>query len=312
MFFKKPSPTPRGVPLGNLQDALKQTNLKTKRDGDTLMIIHERLVTYVEVSAPETAETVDGKISAIVKIKTELPADFSKLFKNRAMMSMINSMATLGALTVEKGKYFVGSRLTVYDDEDTWNVQFGLMLFSVIVSTDTIMGAMRKIFSQEASRAAGPSAWTDQDLEFAKSYLSRVCVCTTGGLGLTAEFGIRAGQVSAAAGHHYTALWQMRADQPHPEMGGGLFCLLNMPHEIADKEKLDNVLAELNRLEMQGNDLPPHFGAWCRGVRDTNPAYVSFLPNALHETNGIAVNMSFWAMSRAQMADGMVRAMGYR
>jgi len=42
------------------------------------------------------------------------------------MVSMVNSMATLGAVTEEKGKYFVGSRLTVYEGEDAWNVQFGL------------------------------------------------------------------------------------------------------------------------------------------------------------------------------------------
>lgn len=66
MFFKKLSPSPRGVPLGGLEDALKQTTLRPSRDGDTLIVKHERLVTRVEVSAPETAETVDGKISAIV------------------------------------------------------------------------------------------------------------------------------------------------------------------------------------------------------------------------------------------------------
>jgi hypothetical protein len=171
---------------------------------------------------------------------------------------------------------------------------------------------MRKTFTQEAPRKAEPSAWTEGDFEFAQSYLSRACVCTTGGLGLTAEFGIRAGEVSAASGDHYTALWEMRADQPHPEMGSGLFCILNMPHEIADEEELDRVLAELNRLEMQGNDLPPHFGAWCRGVRESNPAYVGFLPNALHRTNGIALNMSIWAMHRAQLADVMLATMGVR
>jgi hypothetical protein len=262
------------------------------------------------VSAPEIAESVDGKISAIVTIKTELPAEFSSFFTKPALVSMINRMATLGAVTQEKGKHFVGSRLTVYEGEDAWRVEFGLILFSVIGATDTIIAATRKVFTQEAPREAGPSAWTERDFEIAKSYLSRVCVCTTGGLGLTAEFGIRAGEVSAAAGHHYTALWQMIADQPHPEMGGGLFCLLNMPHEIADKDKLDKVVTELNRLEMQGNDLPPHFGAWCHGVRDTNPAYVSFLPNALHGSDGIAVNMSFWAKSRAQIADAMLRTIG--
>ena len=225
---------------------------------------------------------------------------------------MVNSMATLGAVTADKGKHFVGSRLTVYEGEDAWKVQFGLILFSVIAAADTIMGATQKMFTEAPPRESGPSAWTEGDFEFAKSYLSRVCVCTTGGLGLTAEFGIRAGEVSAAAGHHYTALWQMIADQPHPEIGSGLFCLLNMPHEISDKDKLDKLIAELNRLEMQGNDLPPHFGAWCRGRRDTNPAYVSFLPDALHGSDGIALNMSIWAMSRAQIADAMLRTMGVR
>ena len=312
MFFKKLSPSPRGVPLGGLEDALKQTTLRPSRDGDTLIVKHERLVTRVEVSAPETAETVDGKISAIVTVKTELPAEFSSLFAKPALISMVNSMATLGAVTADKGKHFVGSRLTVYEGEDAWKVQFGLILFSVIAAADTIMGATQKMFTEAPPRESGPSAWTEGDFEFAKSYLSRVCVCTTGGLGLTAEFGIRAGEVSAAAGHHYTALWQMIADQPHPEIGSGLFCLLNMPHEISDKDKLDKLIAELNRLEMQGNDLPPHFGAWCRGRRDTNPAYVSFLPDALHGSDGIALNMSIWAMSRAQIADAMLRTMGVR
>jgi hypothetical protein len=204
------------------------------------------------------------------------------------------------------------SRIARAEGEDAWNVQFGLMLFSVIASAYTIIGATRKMFTQETARPAGASAWKEADFEFAKSYLSRLCVCTTGGLGLTAEFGIRTGQVSAVAGHHYTALWQMKADQPHPEMGAGLFCLLTMPHEVDDTGRLDRILGELNRFEMQGNDLPPHFGAWCRGQRETNPAYFSFLPNSMHEVNGIAVNMSIRAMSRAQIADSMLLTLGVR
>ena len=84
----------------------------------------------------------------------------------------------------------------------------------------------------------------------------------------------------------------------------------NISHEISNKDRLGDVLAELNWLEMQGNDLPPHFGAWCRGLRETNPAYVTFLPNALHKTNGIALNVSTWAMNRAQLADAMLATMG--
>jgi hypothetical protein len=101
----------------------------------------------------------------------------------------------------------------------------------------------------------------------------------------------------------------MMADQPHPELGAGLFCLLNMPHLVFNQEKLNQAVAELNKLEMHGNDLPPHFGAWCPG-KHNNIAYVSFLPDALHDINGIALNMSFWAMYRAHIADAMLRTMG--
>ena len=38
MLFKKPSPSPRGVPLGDLEAALKPTTLKASRDGDTLVV----------------------------------------------------------------------------------------------------------------------------------------------------------------------------------------------------------------------------------------------------------------------------------
>lgn len=306
------SPSPCGVPLEDLQAAINSTNLTAIREGDALVVQHDRFITRVEVSAPEIAETMDANISAIVRIKSILPAELSQIFGSKTFATTMNSMATLGALMVDNGRHVVASRLTVYEGHDNWSLDLGLIFLSVISSAETIMGATRKVLAKEQPRQTGPSAWTESDFEFVASYLSRVCVCTTGGLGLTAEFGIRSGQTSAAAGHHYTALWQMMADQPHPEMGSGLFCLLNMPHEISNKDRLDYVLAELNRLEMQGNDLPPHFGAWCRGSRDTNPAYVTFLPNSLHRTNGIALNVSTWAMNRAQLADAMLATMGIR
>ena len=72
------------------------------------------------------------------------------------------------------------------------------------------------------------------------------------------------------------------------------------------------MLGELNRMEMAPHDLPPHFGAWCRGNLQNNPAYVSFLPNALHSAEGIALNASLWALNRAQWADAMLVASGAR
>lgn len=131
-------------------------------------------------------------------------------------------------------------------------------------------------------------------------------------MGLTAEFGLADGAVSAAAGDHKTALFQEMADQPHPELGGGLFCLLQMPHQIADERRLQQICVQLNNMEMAAHDLPPHFGAWCEGKLGNNLAYVSFFPNSLHTASGIAVNAGFWAMNRAQWANVMLASMGIR
>ena len=75
------------------------------------------------------------------------------------------------------------------------------------------------------------------------------------------KFGLNEGAVSAVAGDHKTALFQLMADQPHPELGGGLFCLLQMPHQLQDERRLNQVCLQLNNMEMAAHDLPPHFGA---------------------------------------------------
>lgn len=308
----RPPPNPRGVPLDDLEDALAPTTLKASRKGDSLVVVNDKLTTRVDVEAPENPDTGDAVISAIVTIKTQMPPEFAALARKPSFVNIINRMATLGAVTEDNGQFYIGSRLTVYEDENAWNVQLGLLLFTIISAADTILGGMRRSVSNEPPRKAEPSSWTEQDFEYAHSQLTRVCVCTLGGLGMTAEFGLRTGEVSAAVGHSKTALWQMMANQPHPEMGSGLFCILNMPQTFENETTLNNVLAELNRMEMQGNDLPPHFGAWCPGGRQNNPAYVSFLPNALHSTRGIALNMSIWALNRAQVADAMLQTMQLR
>ena len=115
--------------------------------------------------------------------------------------------------------------------------------------------------------------------------------------------------MSAAVGDQDTALFQLLADQPHPELGGGLSCLLQMPHQFSDEKLVHHFCLQLNNLEMAARDLPPHFGAWCVGKLGNNLAYVSFLPNALHSVSGIAVNAAFWAMSRVQVANAMLASL---
>ncbi len=202
--------------------------------------------------------------------------------------------------------------MTIYEAEDAWHaLHLPLLMFTTICGTEAILGALRRMLMQEGEKG-GASKWMESDFRQVAGYLSELCVCTTGGRGLTAEFGLREGAGSAAAGDDKTALFQLMSDQAHPELGGGLFCSLQMPHQVRDASRLNQLCEQLNKMEMAAHDLPPHFGAWCPGRLGNNPAYVSFFPNALHSVSGIAINSAFWAMNRAQWADAILAALGVR
>ena len=263
-----------GVPLDDLLAMLEPTSIKASIEGSTLVARHEHYTMRVEVIPAEDPDSENGPIRAVVRVTTELPKQVSELFKSPESTVPMNAFAALGALSADKGRVYIGSRLTIYEVEDAWRtLHCPLLLFTTIYGAEAILGAMRRTFAKEPARD-GESDWTENDFKQVEGYLSQLCVCTTGGLGLTAEFGLADGAVSAVAGDHKTALFQEMADQPHPELGGGLFCLLQMPHQIADERRLQQICVQLNNMEMAAHDLPPHFGAWCKGKLGNNLAYV--------------------------------------
>ena len=315
MFWnKKPNPSPLGVPLGELEVMLAPTPIKLPRKDNALLARHEHYTIRIEVVPPEVRESENGPIKAVVRMITELPKPLLALFQGRVPDSTaaFNAFAALGALYSDRDVVHIGSRLTIYEAEDSWqSLHLPLLLFTTICGTEAILGGIRRTMNGDDPNS-GESDWTEGDFEQVQSYLSRLCVCTTGGLGLTAEFGLAMDSVSAAAGDHKTALFQLMGDQPHPELGGGLFCLLQMPHQIAEPARLQKICQQLNSMEMAAHDLPPHFGAWCPGRLGDNPSYISFFPNALHSASGIAVNAAFWAINRAQWANAMLASLGVR
>jgi hypothetical protein len=311
---RKTDPNPLGVPLGDLQALLAPTSIRTKVEGNALLARHEHHTVRVEVVPPEHRESDNGPVRAVVRVLAELPAPVRALFEpfDAQAASAWNAFAALGALYADGSNVCVGSRLTIYEAEDAWpSLHLPLLLFATICGSEAIAGALRRTLAQQEARG-GASDWGERDFAHAARMLSRLCVCTLDGRGLTAEFALREGAASAAVGDRHTALFQLVADQPHPELGGGLFCLLQLPHRLPDGRRLHQVCAQLNAMETAPHDLPPHFGAWCPGRLGDNVAYVSFLPNALHSVPGIAVNVAIWAMHRAQWAAAMLAAMGAR
>jgi hypothetical protein len=308
---RNPDPRPLGVPLDDLEKAIGQTNLKALRDGSSLIVQNENLITRIDVIAPANRECGDATIKAIVQIRTELPKVIADLPLDSKITGAFNRMATLGALTFEKDRYFIGSRLTIYEREGAWKLHRGILLSTAILAADSLLGAIRRMLTKEEplSRA---SAWTAQDFNLVGSHLSKICVCSTGDLRLTSQLSLRGGNGSAMFGDHRTALWRMIADQPHPALGGGLLGLLELPHRIADESRIALILNRLNQMGMAPNDLPPHFGAWHPGNLGDNPAYISFYPNVMHHIEGIALNASIWALHRAEWADAALASLGVR
>jgi hypothetical protein len=303
---------PYGVPLDRLDAALKAANLATERVGNALIVRQEEITTKISVDLPVDRKTEDGAmIRAAITIRTELPSELSSVITKPKLISDLNRMTTIGALMIEDKRLVIGSRITLYEEEEAWDLQAMLVLSAALFSAQSMLGAFHRALTNE--RRAGDkysaSKWSDHDLEVVRNYLSKMSVCTAGKGGVTAEFGLHSGSISAVQGDQNTALWKLITDQPHPQVGGGLFCLLEMPHQASDADQLGMIVQQLNAREMLPLDLPPHFGAWCAGSLGNNPAYVTFLPNHLHDKQGIAVNVSFWAMARAQWANAMLASL---
>ncbi len=315
MFWKKKQPAgdPLGIPLSSLLPMLQPTSIRARLEGATLIADHGTYTTRVEVSPPAPEATGPDAIRAVVRVLTTLPDALASQgnLATPAGTAMLNSFASLGAVTLSGKKLVVSSRLTIFEREQhAWTpLHLPLLLFTLLSSAEAVLGGLRRAFGQQGNRP-GRSEWTDADLTQAQRMLEQVSVCTGGRGGLTAEFALTDGAVSAGAGHRATALFQLSSEEAHPELGAGLFCVMHMPHTIADEARLQQICARLNQRELDALDQPPHFGAWCPGRIGSGPAYVSFLPNALHRVAGIAGNVSLWAMHRARWAHDVLAREG--
>jgi hypothetical protein len=258
MFFKKPlNPCHRGVPLDDLQHLLSTTTLKVSRDADCLIAEHETTTTRLTVIPPAPGDVSKDKISAVVQIITDLPESFPRSILTPESIMTLNRMAVLGALIVDNERPLIGSRLTVFENEASWNLYVPFLLFATIAGSDSHLEAIQTAMGMRQPQT-GESAWTTDDFTALDAALSDVCVCTRGELSLTAEIGLRPNAVSATFGDHMTALLQIDARTPHPALGGGLLCLLHMPH-LVSADRLPLIIQDLNRREMSPQDQPPHF-----------------------------------------------------
>jgi hypothetical protein len=156
MFWnKKSDPNPLGVALDDLKMMLEPTSIKASIEGNTLIAQHEHYKIRLEVVPPETRESENGPIKAVVRMVTELPAPLVELIKDNysELIATFNSFAALGSLTFDNGKIYIGSRLTIYEGEDSWRtLHLPLLAYTIICGSEAILGGIRRTFGKEPRR----------------------------------------------------------------------------------------------------------------------------------------------------------------
>lgn len=265
---------------------------------------------------------------SFLNLSRELKGDEGRRIE--ALM-LLNKLASLGSMYVQNEKIYYGSRFTLYEgDSDAVfeRVCKPLLASSIIhAGNDLLLYA----FARNLSTGVPPSKdslWTQTDFDQMKKWLDPKCICTAGSDGLSAQFELkilgdlenvstkildRIITVAPMRKKKNTAMFTAEVSH-HPILGGGLLLLLQMPYVIEDRAKLALICSELNKLEMSSEvetqffgkeDNAQHFGAWTEGGLGGNLSYVSFIPNSLHKL-GLGLNMSFWFMRRAQVADSLI------
>lgn len=298
--------------LGDLLPKLQASGLPAQQDATGITVQHGPYAVRAEVVAPGEGAALPGReIEAVIRITSGMPEAVAQHMASEEAALGANRLTSFGALTLDEGHGFVGSRLTVFKGEETaWpTLHMPLVLFALMVGSEPILGGLRRQ-AAGAPGEGGSSDWSVDDFSAIQARLSQVAECDVDGATFSAEIDLAhppgtAEPAPQADEAPRTALLQMALDQPHPEMGAGLFCMLQLPHRVEDLARVCNTL---NAREMAAADQPPHFGAWCAGSLGDNPAYVMFLPNALRLVQGVAINVAFWAVHRAYWADALLVA----
>lgn len=293
---------PLGVRLDELQTLLALAGVAADAVPNGLRIADPLSPTDIEVLPPAQA---GGGMRAAVRITRALPPDLAARLARGDVAGHANQLASLGAIFREDDRLMVGSRLTLYEGDPDWSTNLQLLAFATLFGAVTLFDVLRRPPGDELPRT-DRSAWRGEDFAAVEDALGEHGRCIASEHGLLAELPLLPGAVSAMNDPHTTALWRLHSDQPHPDLGGGLMAVLELPYRFVSTQRMHTMLDELNRREMQARALPPHVGAWCVGTGDDCPAYVSFLPNALYRIPGIATRLSLWAQRRARWAIGVL------
>lgn len=268
-------------------------------------------LTCVTAETPAVMKTGSGTVLTVLRVQAAVPADLEPALDTPGALGVFNRFATLAAATRKDGKLFIGSRLTVFEEDESFVELHGpLMVGATLLGATSIFRGMGALMSGKEP-STEPCAWTLGDFQAAQRSLRRFCICTADAGGMTAELSTAPGSGLMIAGDTNTAHWEMVTWPAHPEEGSGLLCGLEMPQRFATQEALYDAIDALNSAEMDAIEAPPHLGACCVGLKGLELVYVTFVPNFLREAiDRLPMHLTLWASARGAWARAELERLG--
>lgn len=286
---------------------------------------------HVEVEPPEWVEDWYG---CTVRIWTEVVADVDPSTGPHAVLSSINTSATLSALVWDQweGAITECCSATVSDENFTslskvlstaavlQNASAQSRAHSLADLTGGVpassthpsagphpekgdpLNAARKLI---ASAGGGPSSFIGAHFQNAGEFLDRMHFAGSADLhGLSCEVPFT--RFTSALGG--VSLVEMSTDAPHPEAGSGLLCVMTLPYS-SDQRHIADSADTLNRLQSQGDTDTKLLGAWCPAPSsESTLAFCVFVPNALSKWVTIE-NLVSYMSTQSLFAASRLRAL---
>ena len=295
------------VPLADIAAILRTVRGQVEESEGRISFPAGQTTTTLEVQ-PVHLQTTDGlEVSEIVIITTVVPERDVSFNEEQIVAS--NMYSALSALVRDEkdNSLRMVNRLSAYKGDDAaWKLYAPVLAFAAALQGETFAKSLGQVvgLSQESldiPEKDQPSPWCKDDFDAAVEPLARNGVFANAGeTGLTAEFPLEAGAVSASFGDS-TSLLTFKNDMPHPALGNGLFVKLALPMHIS-LENIYRIANDLNRVELESVDAVPFIGAWTVSPSSkTTLVYICFWPNFMYAP-GLILNLAFWMGHRSRHA----------
>ena len=123
-----------GVEVGDIASVLEKNNFTVVRDpvGFSAKDGIQQYELYVSPPPP------DSEIQALVYVKAEAPPYLVAMFEDSEGKDTLNSLASLGSVNKVGEKYFIVSRLTIFKNDNAWNIHRALLLGAFFYSVESI------------------------------------------------------------------------------------------------------------------------------------------------------------------------------